>query len=148
MMYREGAYQTIHKYQERIYIVKLIHAPLYSFQRSSNHPTNTNDTESFNNSLRSAMQRRSPNLPICHCTGNNDCVGEDLVIKNHDLTPPPHYGTKPGHFETSKIHCPTSEGVSEVSERAQRRARAKRAVRSKQTSERCERTDERVAQYL
>ena len=30
----------------------------------------------------------------------------------------PHYGTKPGHFETSKIHFPTSEGVSEVSERA------------------------------
>ena len=29
-----------------------------------------------------------------------------------------HYGTKPGHFETSKIHCPTSEGVSKVSERA------------------------------
>ena len=28
-----------------------------------------------------------------------------------------HYGTKPGHFETSKIHFPTSEGVSEVSER-------------------------------
>ena len=41
-----------------------------------------------------------------------------------------HYGTKPGHFETSKIHFPTSEGVSEVSERAN------------------ERTDERVAQYL
>ena len=41
------------------------------------------------------------------------------------------------------IHCPTSEGVSEVSERAnewaQRRARAKRAVWSKRTSERCER---------
>ena len=29
-----------------------------------------------------------------------------------------HCGTKPGHFETSKIHFPTSEGVSEVSERA------------------------------
>ena len=28
-----------------------------------------------------------------------------------------HYGTKPGHFVTSKIHFPTSEGVSEVSER-------------------------------
>ena len=28
-----------------------------------------------------------------------------------------HYGTKPGQFETSKIHFPTSEGVSEVSER-------------------------------
>ena len=26
-----------------------------------------------------------------------------------------HYGTKPGHFETSKIHFPTSEGVSKVS---------------------------------
>ena len=25
----------------------------------------------------------------------------------------PHYGTKLGHFETSKIHFPTSEGVSE-----------------------------------
>ena len=29
-----------------------------------------------------------------------------------------HYGTKPGHFETSKMHFPTSGGVSEVSERA------------------------------
>ena len=29
-----------------------------------------------------------------------------------------HYGSKPGHFETSKIHFPTSEGVSEVSKRA------------------------------
>ena len=33
-------------------------------------------------------------------------------------SPSSHYGTKPGHFETSKIHCPTSEGVSKVSERA------------------------------
>ena len=36
-----------------------------------------------------------------------------------------HCGTKPGHFETSKIHFPTSEGVSEVSgasERANGRA--------------------------
>ena len=33
-----------------------------------------------------------------------------------------HYGTKPGHFETSKIHFPSSEGVSEVSERASERA--------------------------
>ena len=31
-----------------------------------------------------------------------------------------HYGTKPGHFETSKIHFPTSEGVSEVSEVSER----------------------------
>ena len=29
-----------------------------------------------------------------------------------------HFGIKPGHFETSKIHFPTSEGVSEVSKRA------------------------------
>ena len=35
-----------------------------------------------------------------------------------DTVLPLHYGTKPGHFETSKIHFPTSEGVSEVSERA------------------------------
>ena len=46
------------------------------------------------------------------------------------------------------IHCPTSEGVSEVSERAnewaQRRARAKQAVWSKWTSERCKRTNERI----
>ena len=58
------------------------------------------------------------------------------------------------HRQNSHLmnHCPTSEGVSEVSERANewavRRARAKRAVRSKRTSERCERTDERVAQYF
>ena len=35
-----------------------------------------------------------------------------------DSTRPTHYGTKTGHFETSKIHFPTSDGVSEVSERA------------------------------
>ena len=29
-----------------------------------------------------------------------------------------HCGTKPGHFETSKIHFPTSEGVSKESKRA------------------------------
>ena len=28
------------------------------------------------------------------------------------------YGTKSSHFETSKIHFPTSEGVSEVNKRA------------------------------
>ena len=32
-----------------------------------------------------------------------------------------HYGTKPGYFETSIIHCPTREGVSEVSERTSER---------------------------
>ena len=37
---------------------------------------------------------------------------------SHSLRTGMHYGTKPGHFETSKIHSPTSEGVSEVSERA------------------------------
>ena len=31
-----------------------------------------------------------------------------------------HNGTKPGQFETSKIHFPTSKGVSEVSERCER----------------------------
>ena len=34
-----------------------------------------------------------------------------LVTKEEEL----HYGTKPGHFESSRIHFPTSEGVSEVS---------------------------------
>ena len=28
-------------------------------------------------------------------------------------TTPVHYGSKPSHFETSKIHFPTTEGVSE-----------------------------------
>ena len=37
----------------------------------------------------------------------DDCLPCDLMTV--------HYGTKPGHFETSKIHFPTSEGVSEVS---------------------------------
>ena len=37
-----------------------------------------------------------------------------------------HYGTKPGHSDTSKIHFPTSEGVSEVSERAKPAVRSKR----------------------
>ena len=47
------------------------------------------------------------------------------------------------------IHCPTSEGVSEVSERAneqgQRKAQAKRAVRSKRKSER---TSERTSEWF
>ena len=38
--------------------------------------------------------------------------------ESNQLQQPEHCGTKPGHFETSKIHFPTSEGVSEVSERA------------------------------
>ena len=67
------------------------------------------------------------------------------------MSGPSHYGTKPGQFKTSKIHFPTSEGVSEVSERAnewaQQRARAKRAVRSKRTSERCEGTSERTSEW-
>ena len=40
------------------------------------------------------------------------CIGENIVVILQRM----HYGTKPGHFETSKIHFPTSEGVSEVSE--------------------------------
>ena len=32
------------------------------------------------------------------------------------LTAATHYGTRPGRFETSKIHFPTSEGVSKVSD--------------------------------
>ena len=45
----------------------------------------------------------------------------DISPYIHPVEPiqrPPHYGTKPGHSDTSKIHFPTSEGVSEVSERA------------------------------
>ena len=42
-------------------------------------------------------------------------IREELAKKANGTA---HYGTKPGHFETSKIHFPTSEGVSEVSERA------------------------------
>ena len=49
------------------------------------------------------------------------------------------------------IHCPTTEGVSEVSKRAnewvQQRARAKRTVRSKRMSERFERTSERTSEW-
>ena len=37
-----------------------------------------------------------------------------LTKFNSVVIAPVHYGTKPGHFETSKIHFPTSEGVSEV----------------------------------
>ena len=42
----------------------------------------------------------------------------ESVVSSQLRTDALHYGTKPGHFETSKIHFPTSEGVSEVSERA------------------------------
>ena len=49
------------------------------------------------------------------------------------------------------IHCPTSEGVSEVSERANKwalqRARAKQAVWSERTSERCERAREWTSEW-
>ena len=40
----------------------------------------------------------------------------DQVGDEEESPKPLHYGTKLGHFETSKIHFPTSEGVSEVSE--------------------------------
>ena len=61
------------------------------------------------------------------------------LIESTSLSKPEgrHYGTKPGHFETSKIHFPTSEGVSKVNEQAN-----EWAVRVN------ERTDERVTQYL
>ena len=45
-----------------------------------------------------------------------------------------HYGTKPGHFETSKIHFPTSEGVSEVSERSGGRERSEQSGASERVS--------------
>ena len=65
-------------------------------------------------------------------------------------------GNNTGHRINSHLtnHCPTSEGVSEVSERAnkwaQQSARAKRAGRSKlEWAVRAnERTDERVAQFF
>ena len=43
------------------------------------------------------------------------CSAVPVCLLAHSRT---HYGTKPGQFETSKIHFPTSEGVSEVNERA------------------------------
>ena len=59
------------------------------------------------------------------------------------------------HRQNSHLinHCPTSEGVSEVSERASERVSAaegasERVVRSKRTSERCERTSERTSEWL
>ena len=45
-------------------------------------------------------------------------AGNRIQQINFDSFQALHYGTKPGQFETSKIHFPTSEGVSEVSERA------------------------------
>ena len=53
-------------------------------------------------------QRRWNEKTICH--QDRDPCKKRLM----------HYGTKPGHFETSKIHFPTSEGVSKVSERCER----------------------------
>ena len=48
-------------------------------------------------------------------TQESDVTSRPTVVRNYS---PIRYGTKPGHFETSKIHFPTSEGVSEVNERA------------------------------
>ena len=95
------------------------------------------------------MRLSGASNPFSHCQERENAMTfERRTLCRRE---PFHYGTKPGHFETSKIHCPTSEGVSEVSEWvnewAQRRARAKRAVRSKRTSERCERTSERTSEW-
>ena len=46
--------------------------------------------------------------------------GKDPILRGLLSTrgKPTHYGT--GHFEKLKIHCPTSEGVSEVSKPSER----------------------------
>ena len=43
------------------------------------------------------------------------CLLFIVVVKQHHRRrrQAAHHGAKPGHFETSKIHFPTSEGVSE-----------------------------------
>ena len=59
-----------------------------------------------------------------------------------------HYGTKPGQFETSKIHFPTSEGVSGVSA-AEGASKTSSPEQANELAVRAnERTDEQVAQYL
>ena len=49
-------------------------------------------------------------------------IGHDKLVNRVMLVfvspPSSHYGTKPGHSGSSKIHFPTSEGVSKVSDRA------------------------------
>ena len=66
----------------------------------------------------SFAQPKSQVAEIPKRTGLSTAAGihsQLLAAGGHGRT---HYGTKPGHFETSKIHFPTSSGVSEVSERA------------------------------
>ena len=53
---------------------------------------------------------------LCQC--DSLCVAYDDCCHDYHGKSTWHYGTKPGNFETSKIHFPTSEGVSKVSERA------------------------------
>ena len=53
----------------------------------------------------------TPKTTLMH---HDDVIDADA----DDAAAPTHYGSKPGHFKTSKIHFPTSEGVSEVSARA------------------------------
>ena len=55
-----------------------------------------------------------------------------------------HYGTKPGHFEISKIHFPTSEGVSEVSERRSERSGGRERSEQSGASERVSGASERA----
>ena len=65
--------------------------------------------------------------------------------KNDEDCQCPHYGTKPGHFETSKIHFPTSEGVSEVSERSGGRERSEQSGASERVSGASERANGRAS---
>ena len=58
-------------------------------------------------------QEKSKKLWSCECDGTEDYDCPGLKHNLATLCYPP-----PGIFETSIIHCPTSEGVSEVSERA------------------------------
>ena len=84
---------------------RAIHAHGY---RWFNHPNRQRQPPSQWNRL---VHRNSTSI------GTHPCQGE--APKDVGM----HYGTKPGHFETSKIHFPTSEGVSErANERRDERA--------------------------
>ena len=56
--------------------------------------------------------------PTASSSASSRSLTNQWTLINRRRKTTTHYGTKPGHFETSKIHFPTSEGVSEVSERA------------------------------
>ena len=100
----------------------------------NNNPANNNDDDDNNDGVSDRCKATTSTITAtatattATTTVNPDCPSSASGVETPQTilsavsmaatVATAHCGTKPGHFETSRIHFPTSEGVSEVSERA------------------------------